>query len=122
MAANESENTYQGVHPFLRRLRLSSEKDCVQTWSLTLPSLVCQHKQTPRPKKSARSWVVETTGDATCMKDYISMNAPVVELLSSEDLALALHYLDPTLSTPDMKSLFKKGDGHYCRTNQASTC
>lgn len=52
---------------------------------------------------------METTGDATCTTDYISMNAPVVELLSAEDLALALHYLDPTLSNPDVKSLYKKG-------------
>lgn len=44
------------------------------------------------------------------MKDYISMNAPVVELLSAEDLALALHYLNPTLSNADMKSLYRKGD------------
>lgn len=56
------------------------------------------------------SWVVETTGEATCMQDYISMNAPVVELLSAEDLALALHYLNPTLSNADMKSLYRKGD------------
>ncbi|CAM9184202.1 unnamed protein product, partial [Hapterophycus canaliculatus] len=55
------------------------------------------------------SWVVETTGEATCMKDYISMHAPVVELLSGEDLALALHYLNPTLSKADTKSLFRKG-------------
>lgn len=65
-------------------------------------------------EKSAMSWVVETTGDATCMKDYISMNAPVVELLSAEDLILALHYLDPTLSSADTKSLYKKGQlGRY---------
>lgn len=66
--------------------------------------------QRVRPKKSAMSWVVETSGDATCMKDYISMNAPVVDLLSAEDLTLALHYLDPTLSNPDAKSLYKKGE------------
>lgn len=62
------------------------------------------------------SWVMETTGEATCMNDYISKNAPVVELLLSEDLALALAYLDPTLSRADIKSLYKKGEkaSQYC--------
>lgn len=63
------------------------------------------------------SWVVETTGDATCMKDYISMNAPVVELLSAEDLTLALHYLDPTLSNADTKSLYKRGKQYWKSTH-----
>ncbi|CAN0066224.1 unnamed protein product, partial [Pylaiella littoralis] len=61
------------------------------------------------PPQRAMSWVMETTGEATCMNDYISKNAPVVELLLSEDLALALAYLDPTLSRADIKSLYKKG-------------
>ncbi len=55
------------------------------------------------------SWVVETNGEATCMKDYISMHAPVVELLSAEDVALAVQYLNPTLSKADTRSLYKKG-------------
>lgn len=56
------------------------------------------------------SWVMETTGEATCMNDYVSKNAPVVELLLAEDLALALNYLNPTLSKADTKSLYKKGE------------
>ncbi|CAM9185901.1 unnamed protein product [Ectocarpus fasciculatus] len=59
--------------------------------------------------QAAMSWVVETTGEATCMKDYISMNAPVVELLSEEDLTLALNYLNPTLSNVDIRTMYKKG-------------
>lgn len=52
---------------------------------------------------------METTGEATCMNDYISKNAPVVELLLDEDLTLALNYLNPSLSKADTKSLYKKG-------------
>jgi len=55
------------------------------------------------------SWVVESSGEATCIKDYISMHAPVVELLSAEDVALAVQYLNPTLSNADTRSLYKKG-------------
>ena len=60
-------------------------------------------------EQSPMSWVVETSGEATCIQDYISMHAPVVELLSAEDLALAVQYLNPTLSKADTKSLYKKG-------------
>lgn len=44
------------------------------------------------------------------MKDYVSMNAPVVELLTEEDLALALNYLNPTLSNVDLRNMYKKGE------------
>lgn len=44
------------------------------------------------------------------MNDYVSMNAPVVELLTKEDLALALHFLNPTLPDSETKSLYKKGE------------
>lgn len=55
------------------------------------------------------SWVLEGSGIATCMKDYISMHAPVVDLLTKEDLALAVHYLNPTLSEAELKNIYKKG-------------
>lgn len=43
------------------------------------------------------------------MEDYISMHAPVVELLSKEDLALAINYLNPTLSQADTEDLYDQG-------------
>lgn len=56
------------------------------------------------------SWVLESTGDATCMNDYISMNAPVVELLTKDDLALALRFLNPALPDAEAKALYKRGE------------
>lgn len=44
------------------------------------------------------------------MNDYVSMNAPIVELLTKEDLALALHFLNPTLSGLETKALYKRGE------------
>lgn len=55
------------------------------------------------------SWVVESTGEATCSKDYESMHAPVVELMVMEDVALAANYLNPTLTGSDAKSLYEQG-------------
>lgn len=56
------------------------------------------------------SWVLESSGEATCMKDYVSMNAPVVELMTREDSALALQYLNPTLSQARVKRLYDQGE------------
>ena len=67
----------------------------------------------------AMSWVLESTGDATCMNDYVSMNAPVVELLTKDDLALALRFLNPTLSDAETKALYKRGE-HCTRRVLAS--
>lgn len=54
------------------------------------------------------------------MKDYVSMNAPVVELLSEEDLALALNYLNPTLSNVDVRNMYKKGEADQGSTRATS--
>lgn len=55
------------------------------------------------------SWILDENGDATCMKDYVSMNTSVVELFSQEDLALALQYLNPSLSPAETKSWYSRG-------------
>lgn len=60
-------------------------------------------------QQQSTSWVVESTGEATCSKDYESMHAPVVELMAMEDVALAVNYLNPTLSGADVKSLYGQG-------------
>lgn len=52
---------------------------------------------------------METTGKVTCSKDYESMHAPVVELLTKEDLALAVQYLNPALTEMGMKNLYEQG-------------
>ena len=44
------------------------------------------------------------------MNDYISMNAPVVELLTKDDLALALRFLNPALPDAEAKALYKRGE------------
>lgn len=56
------------------------------------------------------TWIMESTGEATCMKDYVSMHAPVVELCSKDDLVLALKYLHPALNDTAVKTLGKEGD------------
>lgn len=37
------------------------------------------------------------------------MHAPVVELLTKEDLALAVQYLNPALTEMGMKNLYEQG-------------
>lgn len=44
------------------------------------------------------------------MNDYVSMNAPVAELLKKDDLALALHFLNPALPDAETKALYKRGE------------
>lgn len=56
------------------------------------------------------SWVVESTGEGKCIKDYESMHAPVVELLSREDLILAVKYLNPALTETGAKDLYEQGE------------
>lgn len=55
------------------------------------------------------SWVLESGGQAIAGKDFESMHVPVVELMTKEDLALALKYLNPSLTQEDTKTLFDHG-------------
>lgn len=64
------------------------------------------------------SWVIDSTGDATCIKDYESMHAPVVELLTVKDLGLAVNYLNPALDDTNIKDLYEQGVEQYSHTFQ----
>lgn len=62
----------------------------------------------PQYQKPTR-WILKSNGEATCLQDYEGMHAPVVELLRKEDLALAVHYLNPTISESRMEELYDEG-------------
>lgn len=57
---------------------------------------------------------MEGDGEATCNKDFESMNSPVVELMTKEDLAPAVKYLNPSLTDSDVAVLFEQGASENC--------
>lgn len=59
--------------------------------------------------QEAKRWFLESNGEATRLQDYEGMHAPVVELLRKEDLALAIHYLNPTVHESEIQELYDEG-------------
>lgn len=66
--------------------------------------ILCRHAQ-----MQDMAWILESSGEATYSKDYESMNTPIVELMTMDDFALAVKYLNPSLTDEDAESLFEHG-------------